>query len=259
MIKVLNEEKHAQYMLEKKKFLLKRSMSYELRILAKHYIYNEGLNRPKTREKLIEFCKEDSDKFDEIQCRNIINNAVEGAKKYGFVNIEGINITQKELDKIKTLNNIRHERVAFIMLIISKFNNYVYNFKHQDKESEYYLVFDKLSDIFKLAKVSGKQEDRIKIMKRLIDEGFIYMSTACNYKVLFIDEEGEGIIELDDIREFVLLYEKYVGCKVIKCKECGQLVRQKNNRTKYCDECKKEIKNKQNLKSWHKNKDKYEN
>lgn len=47
--------------------------------------------------------------------------------------------------------------------------------------------------------------------------------------------------------------------EAIECEKCGILIEKKSNKTKYCPSCAKEIKKKQNLEIWHKNKDRYKN
>ena len=59
-----------------------------------------------------------------------------------------------------------------------------------------------------------------------------------------LDYNSEDIaITITSFNDFILDYYKYIGHKVIECKECGDRVLVKGNAsTKYCQQCSKKVK-----------------
>lgn len=250
MIRIFNEEIHAKKMLENG-FLLKKVNGYELSILAKYYFKNEKINRPKTRQKLIDFTKGYFEDFDEVKYRKMINSSVEQGRKYNYIKIENIGITQNEFKIIKDLNDIKLEKILFFMIIISKVANSIskqkYNqnidktkYKNEDLKEyvDRFFVCNKHSQIMNECKIKTSVKQRNKMFKTLVEKKLLDMTKKCNFKVLCIDTEGENILNINHLDEFVLEYVRKIGGKVIECGCCDKLVEVKRNaRTKYCEEC----------------------
>ena len=65
-----------------------------------------------------------------------------------------------------------------------------------------------------------------------------YEDRMLDFRVVFMDEESEKVIFVDDWRELGYYYRKYKGENIIKCEKCGKLARgNKNNTKKYCNCC----------------------
>lgn len=58
--------------------------------------------------------------FDEASYSNVISNAIKGAKKRALYESDDIVITRNELKKIESLNNIRAEKMTFVLLCMAK-------------------------------------------------------------------------------------------------------------------------------------------
>lgn len=261
MIKVLNEENHALKLLEEG-FILENKIGYELSVLAKYYIHRIGINRPQTKEKLIDFCSNYIPRFDAVNWRNTINRAVENGKKLNFINVEYINITEAELDKITSIKSIRGQKIMFVLLVIAKLNNkinsIVYNQKNNSSEGfeDIYYVNDTISSIVKLSKINLKSDERYKILKELQDLGFIKVTTKGKFEILIVNNDSEVKLHITRLDDFIYDYLQYTGTKIKACEGegCNKRIIIKNNKNKYCKDCakreniRKTVKNRKSLK-----------
>jgi DNA-directed RNA polymerase subunit RPC12/RpoP len=174
--------------------------------------------------------------FNPVKWQETIERQVKKAKKYSLIEIDFIPITKNELDTIKVINNKPQERLAFTLLCLAKFGNAV-NLQNNDWTNRE----DK--EIFRMANIQVSIKKQSAMMNSLRNKGLIQYSRIVdnlNTNVLFIDNESEVILEIEDFRNLGYEYALYCGEKFFKCENCGVLVRQneKNNK-KLCNECSK--------------------
>lgn len=172
--------------------------------------------------------------FNPVKWQETIERQVKKAKKYSLIEIDFIPITKNELDTIKAINNKPQERLAFTLLCLAKFGNAV-NLQNNDWTNRE----DK--EIFRMANIQVSVEKQSAMVNSLRNKGLIQYSRIVdnlNTNVLFIDNESEVILEIEDFRNLGYEYALYCGEKFFKCENCGVLVRQneKNNK-KLCNEC----------------------
>lgn len=106
-------------------------------------------------------------------------------------------------------------------------------------------VNTEIKEIYKVARVTVKyRNDKFLYLNDLENTGLISFSNKndnLNMKVNFIDNDNEVVLKIKDFRELGYEYQNYIGDgNFIRCSECGQLVRKKGKRDKYCLKCKKE-------------------
>lgn len=174
--------------------------------------------------------------FNPVKWQETIERQVKKAKKYSLIEIDFIPITKNELDTIKAINNKPQERLAFTLLCLAKFGNAV-NLQNNDWTNRE----DK--EIFRMANIQVSVEKQSAMVNSLRNKGLIQYSRIVdnlNTNVLFIDNESEVILEIEDFRNLGYEYALHCGEKFFKCENCGVLVRQneKNNK-KLCNECSK--------------------
>ena len=132
-------------------------------------------------------------------------------------------------------------------------------------KKDYAKLYNKISDknngwvntdikeLFRVARVSVKyRNDKFLYLNDLETAGLISFSNKndnLNLRVTFIDDDSETILRVDDFRELGYEYLNHIGDgKFIRCKCCKMLVKKKSNNdrsTKYCNNCAKEVQNKQ--------------
>lgn len=163
-----------------------------------------------------------------------IEKLASNAKKFTLYEIEGIWITEEELNTIHNINNKVLERLAFTMLCLAKLalrkNSNANGWINEDAKT-----------IFSLARISGSTTDRYIRISQLSEMGIIDLpnkNDLLSYKLTFINEESDNVLFVHDFRELGYEYLKYCGQNIIHCAECGILVRGNKAGTKrYCSSC----------------------
>jgi len=218
----------------------KKKPSNTIRLLAKYYL-SKDMNRPQTINSIDAFLKKNYKGYNSVKWQNTIEkivNSVHKDKDYTMFDIGDVNITKNELEKITAINNLKYEKLMFILLVYAK----IYN-KLNDNGK--YWVNEELKYIFSDTKMAIKEVDQCKIIFDLSELGLIEVSKkvdCTNVHVLMADEESDIEIIINDFRNLVYYYLKWKGEKIINCEGCSILIKQTSNKHKYCNECAKEIK-----------------
>ena len=177
-----------------------------------------------------------SDFYEEKYFKTIYRN-ISSAKKYKFRSVSPVKITRAEIDKIAALNDIRKEKIAFVLLAVAKY----YNNVSSDNNNRMYIS---MSDLFKLARVAIPCKERAGYLHFAYQEGILVEHTfvGTNLKVVgFIDDDSDTVLELgeDDYKELAYAYLNYKSGGYKHCKGCGRLFKMHKNSPGrlYCKEC----------------------
>ncbi len=240
MVVVLNEKKHAERMVEEG-FLLNRKLSYELGMLYKFYS-SYGLKDEEIEHKLHDFCKFWlRGEYNYVKFIKIIERVIKYNKGKGFKNEGLIYFSKKELETIKTIEDIRLQKVLFIMMFFAKIDGSGYcNIKE--------------TQVFKMAGVNIKPDKRMLMLRKLFVDGFIKPTMTGGDKILCLDtnegQKKDGLI-IDSAYNPIVHYLEYLGDKRIKaCFQCGQNFIGTGNKSMYCSRCKEIIR----LEQWRESK-----
>lgn len=214
-----------------------------IKLLAKHY-FSIGQDIEQVICSIENFMDKYYENFNVSNWQSIIKNSVKYISKYNnfdLLNIVKVDIFEEELKIIKNINNLRLEKLAFVLLVYSK----IYN---QINKNDLNWVNSSLKDIFSDTKMAISTNDKGLMINKLADMRLVEVSKkvdCTNIKVLFTKSNGEVVFEITDFRDFVLEYLKWNGEKISICEgeECGRLIKAYNSR-KYCVECAKKSKNK---------------
>lgn len=210
---------------------------YDTIVILSKYYYHVMNYKPKRIKVLLKdfleltYPRYSVDKQDWI---NTIEGLAGAAHNNELFESDGVWITNKELEKIKELNNIPLEKLAFTLLCLAKYYN-------QRKSNDNNWVYTEIKEIFEMAGVNCTRKLRAKKIGTLIRKGYIRYATPVgnlNIQVLFVDNTNDKQLLIDDFRVLGDEYLYYNGGNYIRCAECGKLV--KNNKygnKKYCSEC----------------------
>lgn len=223
-----------------------RYMLYELKILAKYY--KELGYKPKKREELIyKFCEEHIKNFNKVKyfrkIKTVLNYATN--KKNKTLQIDKINITKSELNYINGLkiSNL-HKKVVFCLLVENKLSRQVSKIINNGTGYEGVVFGGNRRGVYKdLCEVAEvKSYTRInEIINELKNKEVVNIIGRGKISLDFINniEKCEDVaLCVTNFENTGLYYDKHVGDKkVLRCELCRNLIRQKSNRTKYCDEC----------------------
>ena len=174
--------------------------------------------------------------FNPVKWQVTLERQAKKAKKYPLIEIDFIPITKNELDTIKQIHNKPQERLAFTLLCLAKFGNAV-----NPQNNDWTNREDK--EIFRMANIQVSIEKQSAMMNSLRNKGLIQYSRIVdnlNTNILFIDNESEVILEIEDYRNLGYEYALYCGENIYRCESCGALSRQNEKKNKkLCNECSK--------------------
>lgn len=163
-----------------------------------------------------------------------IEKSINKAKNYVIKHVNSITFTQSEMDYIATFNNLRKEKLVFVMIAMAKYFNAL---SGNDKNLIYMTAFD----IFKMARVSVAAKERSEFLGFAFDCGLMdipYSFGNNMYVVRSPEADGETVLELyeDDFLELGFAYVQFRQGGYKKCKCCGRWFKTNKNkkRLEYC-------------------------
>lgn len=208
-----------------------------IRDLARYNHHILGMKKEDNYDAILKYMTKNCNDFYEEKYFKIIYRNIASAKKYKFRSVAPVVITKSEMDKITSLNDIRKEKIAFVLLAVAKY----YNNVSPDNNNKMYIS---ISDLFKLARVSIPCKDRAEYLHFAYQDGILVEHTfvGTNLKIVsFVNNDSEQVITLgeDDYKELAYVYLNYKNGGYRKCRGCGRLfkVNKRSHTQLYCKEC----------------------
>lgn len=238
---ILNEEKYAKDLYEGKNNDIK-SVVTKIGYITRYCLYSLNQNDEEIYRSTVDWMKDYHNNFDESYYSNLISDAIKRAHKQPFYCIDNIKITKSELDIISSLDNLRAEKILFVLLCMAKQQSASNNFTNG-------LVRYSITDLCKMARISVPADDREYILYSIVKKGFLGYPKKNNTQCLiinFIDNNDEVILNLDemDCQELAYIYLNWKNNNkgYTKCNRCHRMIKQsKTKPKKYCEECAKEV------------------
>lgn len=232
---ILNEREYAEKCINEG-YINSDKPSETLSILAKYY-RSEDRDKEEIYKLLEEFMIKNYKNFNPVKWTITIQKQVNQTDKYKLIEIDGIWITKSELDTISLINDKLLEKLFFTMLCLAKLSNRI-----NPKNNNWVNREDKVT--FKLARIPctiKKQSLYINDLKNLGLIDYSKIVDNVNTRVLFVDDNSEKVLFINDFRELGYEYLLWKGENLFRCKECEILVRKTNNKIKCCKQCAKNI------------------
>lgn len=204
-------------------------------LLGKYLIYN-GLSGNELKAELAKILSDKQDLIPASYLPTIIPKIIRVAQNNPLQEKKVVEITKNEMDLITSFSE-KAQRIAFIYLVCYKFYG---------KE---FLI--KPAETKKLAKITNMRNNQLFMLENeLFEKGFL-KEKETRTEIYYIvnlpeNDNSEVVIRIDDYRELILYYDRYMGVDIINCKECNKLIKRNSNAQIYCRECKKE-KNKEKV------------
>ena len=222
------------------------NISVVLDVLLKHYYIKGMIDRLQLREQLLDFLKNNYKGYKRPKWEEMITKKVnmflkitrQNKVNVKLIDIYEIPITKDELSKVNELDDIKLEKLAFVMLVSGKISNIIMN-------SELGWINKSCTIICKEAKVNLKGDDKTKIFNELYNKGYIEQwqrNDKTNMKVCYIKKDSEVEMVVKDFDCVINYYILWKNKNMIPCEECGKPIVQTNNKKKYCVGCARKIK-----------------
>ena len=233
---ILNEEKYAKDILMGQRDDVK-SIRQKIDLIARYNCHVMNKKADESYTSIVKWLEKHHDIFSEHGYSNIISDCIKKAAKRPFYHVDSVKITQKEIDLIISQNNLRYEKILFVLLCMAKVQRDSYGFDNG-------LILYNITELFKAARVSVPVNERENILHEFLKLGLIGLPVKNDTKCLFINfiDESEDKIALElneqDCGELAYAYLKYSGQgKIARCSKCGKLIKQSQKFGDICKGC----------------------
>ena len=230
---ILNEREYAENCLRNN--YAGEDLYFTLSVLSRYY-YSCDYSKEKIENSLIDFLKTQK-KFwygNKNYWLGVASSLAAKAGKHPLVEIEGVSIKELELQEIEFIRNRPLEKLAFVLLCLTKYNQLKY------LEKDVWLNYD-LKTIFRMARIPCSKKERLLKIHELYKLGLIQLSNridCTSFKITYLFDDDDEELFIRDFRELGREYLKYRGGNYTRCRECGLLIKDNKNHTKrYCDAC----------------------
>ena len=227
---VLNEREWTEQMIAAQS--LGTSPTITLGRLARYY-YSQGYKKRNIQRMLEEYLVRCNPYVTLSRWADTLAYCARTCDKYPLHEIDHIGITQSELDAIATAETINQRKLLFTLLCLAKYNNMV-NPRNNNWVSQDAKV------VFPLANITMNSARKNTMINKLWIAGRVTFSQIVdntNLNVSIVDDEGEEVLQVTDMRNLGNQYMMYCGEPYIECAECGLVIRKANNKHKYCKDC----------------------
>ncbi len=221
-----------------------------MRLLVTYYKDVLGIKPKQRKVMLYEFCARHIKGFNKALYFKSINAALRngGDKHQRLIVVDKIFVYKSELDYIQNLEiDYNAKKVIFTFLVNRKINKFIYEFKNGIEYTSLYFKGSgkQYGDIAKMSNIPSNIKINDDIIRWLAEDGLITIKHNGLISLDFIkncNETGEIAIEITDYENIGWYLDFYNGVRnIIKCCECGRLIRKTNNKKKYCSDCAVEI------------------
>lgn len=171
------------------------------------------------------------------KCYNKIDIAMDYCKNKCLKENKEIIIYKEELDVIQKEFNYDLQKLLFIMLCVCKFYN-------RSNKKDYLFISagseTTLSKLSKLGECKFSRQDKKMLAHSLYEKKYIYPELG-KVKLLYYKDVGTEVLKFIPYDTMIYEYKKYIGENVIRCFHCNKWIYKRGNKTKYCENCAKEI------------------
>lgn len=228
-----------------------------IRKLARYNFYVNQYNKTKNYNEIVSYMSANYKDFSEFAYQKDINGCIRDVEKTPWKDIDKIDIKKSEIDIIAALDDIKKQKIAFVLLCTAKYRD-AYN------ENNGHKTDISTTDLYKMARVVIPQTERTVFLHFLTQNELVEKHTYAgvkNKKLLFIseDENDEIVMTLQevDFLELAYVYMDYINNHIgyKRCERCSRMIKNNKNGTrKYCEICADIVKREQDKLSYERRK-----
>lgn len=243
---VLNEREWAEEMITSRSLGKK---PYETLCRVARYYIDNGHSKKEVRRILESFMQQCDPSVSIPKWSEAIDHAIAHAMKYKAIQVDGVDITKGEMERIESVGGKQIQRLAFTLLCLAKYWDAV-----SGKDTGW--VNSKDCDIMRMANINTSIRRQSLMYHNLNAAGLIQFSGRVdntNVRVCFI-EDGEPLLHITDFRNLGYQYMMYHGAPYFVCANCGITTKidktaRRGPKQKYCHECALQVMVQQNVNS----------
>ena len=206
--------------------------------LARYNYFVNNMEKGDNYKSILGYLQNNGENINEENVYKIIDDCVQRAKKHPFKLVDEVCITKSEIEFIKNLEDIKKEKIAFVLLASAKYYD-------ATRDTKYCTAYMKNSDICKLARITIPVADRNIFMQFAYDNGVLSRhsrAASTEKKVLFVsqDDNDEVVLRLkeNDFRDLAYTYLAYITPhKFRRCVSCNRWIRRDSKDRRLCKEC----------------------
>lgn len=232
---VLNEKEWAENAISARS-LGKRPVETLGRV-ARYYYQSEKYKKDDVRNKLEDFLLQCDPSVVLVKWENTIDKLVRSAGKLPLIELDGVDITDAEIEAVQKLNGKQSQRLAFTLLCVAKYWNAI-----QPQNNNWVNTADK--EIMNMANVHTTISRQSLMLHELRNLGLIKFSKrvdSLNIQVKFINDDSKTALHISDFRNLGNQYMLYCGDRYFQCENCGLTIKRNHNMHRYCPDCATEI------------------
>jgi DNA-directed RNA polymerase subunit RPC12/RpoP len=215
-----------------------------IRKLARYNFYVMQYGKTTNYNSIVEYMTANYNDFSEFAYQKDILGCIRDVEKTPWKDINKIDITKGEIDVIMSLDDIKKQKIAFVLLCTAKYRDaYNPNNCHKTDIS--------VTDLYKMARVVLPQKERAIFLHFLVQDGLVEKHTFAgvkNKRLLFVSEDPTDEIVMSlceiDFLELAYIYMDYISDHIgyARCERCGRMIKHSNTKPrKYCEECSQKV------------------
>ena len=157
--------------------------------LARYNYYIKCLSEKESYDDIVSYMNINYLEFTEVGSYKDIQGCIRDASKSPWKDISQVVITKAELERIQSLNDIRKEKLAFVLLADAKYDN-----AYKDKKVN--CSFLSNSDLYRLARVTMPIAERSMFLHFLYSDEFVEINinpTSKGKRLLYVSESDEDV------------------------------------------------------------------
>lgn len=233
---IFNEKEHIESIINSG-YVDEVNINRTIKKLARYNYYVRALSNEDSYAAIVEYMNANYPYFSEVGSYSDINGCIKDAPKSAWKDVERVVITKKELEVISSLNDIKQEKLAFVLLADAKYDNAY-------KQKNINLSFISNSDLYRMARVTMPVKERSMFLHFFYANNLVEVNinpTTTSKKLLYVDDSDDVglVLTENNYQELAFTYLNWKnGGGYKECKKCGRLFRKKKQGNQiYCKKC----------------------
>ena len=239
---IFDEKKYAERILKQKEYGTLKNQGREKCVLVR-YFYNQGYSHDEIVHALLKLnMHNDTTYLSKDKLKIIYERIIDKALKYDLIYDIKVDIYKSEVDIINSIDDELEKKLLFIYLVYYKWASQVSYLRFYSKKNNIMIVVNNDKDIWKIAGLDKlRLKDRYVLSGNLLKQGLYAEDNFKKYNYFYIPfatDSGDLAFTITNYDNLFGELELYNGdVSLIRCSNCGVVMKKINNKHKYCNFC----------------------